>query len=142
MEDFLARSWEALVGRLSGPMQFRLVLQPLAATIYAIRAGVRDARGLRPLYFWSIFRERGRRGEIIREGWRDVGQVFVLAVIIDCVYQLYVLHWFYPGQSVIVASVLAVLPYLIFRGTFNRIWRYRQGNKAREPKRSDPADDK
>jgi hypothetical protein len=130
MEDFLVRGWEALIGRLSGPMQFRLVLQPLAAIIIAIRAGVRDARGLRPLYFWSIFRERGRRGEIIREGWRDVGQVFVVAVIIDCVYQLYVLRWFYPGQSVIVAAVLAVVPYLIFRGTFNRIWRYRQDSKS------------
>ena len=64
-------------------MKLRPILQPIAATIIAIRAGVRDARGLRPLYFWSIFRERGRRSEIIHEGWRDVGQVFVIAFVID-----------------------------------------------------------
>ncbi|HTG16351.1 MAG TPA: hypothetical protein VK747_13970 [Blastocatellia bacterium] len=52
------------------------------------------------------------------EGWRDVGQVFVIAFVIDCVYQIYV---FRPGQSVIMAAVLAVLPYLIFRGAFHRI---------------------
>lgn len=135
MEDFFVRSWEALIGRLSGPMKFRLVLQPLAAIIYAIRAGIRDARESRPLYFWSIFSERGRRREIIRDGWKDVGRVFVFALVIDCVYQLYVLRWFYPGQSVIVAAILAVLPYLAFRGASNRIWRRRQANIAQDPKK-------
>jgi hypothetical protein len=46
----LARTWEELIGRASEPMKLRLILQPIAATIIAIRAGVRDARGLRPLY--------------------------------------------------------------------------------------------
>ena len=126
MEDYLARTFDELIGRASGPMKIRLILQPIAASLIAIRAGVKDARESRPLYFWSILHERRRRRELLLEGWKHVGQVFVLAFIIDCVYQIIVLSWFYPGQSVIVALVLAVAPYLIFRGVFHWIWRRRR----------------
>jgi len=43
--------WHDLVERPDGPMRFRFVLQPLMATIVAIRDGLKDA--IRPL---AIFR--------------------------------------------------------------------------------------
>jgi hypothetical protein len=48
MKDILARVWENLVGRVGGPLTFRLILQPTMAAILAIRAGLKDARGSRP----------------------------------------------------------------------------------------------
>jgi len=48
MGEILNRFWENLAGRLSGPMNFRLVIQPTVAGILAIRAGLKDARGGRP----------------------------------------------------------------------------------------------
>jgi hypothetical protein len=123
MEDFLMRMWEEIVGRGSGPMKIRLILQPLAAAILAIRAGVKDAREGCPLYFWSIFTDQVHRRAILRDGWKDVGRVFVIAVIIDCIYQVIVFRWFYPSQALIVAVILALLPYLVFRGLLNRIAR-------------------
>ena len=44
MEDLLTRIFENLIDRVSGPMKFRLILQPLMATIFAIRSGLKDAK--------------------------------------------------------------------------------------------------
>ena len=49
--------------------------------------------------------------------------MFVLAVVLDVVYQLYVLHFVYPGEALIVAFVLAIVPYLILRGLVTRLAR-------------------
>ena len=51
----------------------------------------------------------------------DIGRVFIIAVVIDFIYQTIVFRWFYPSQALIVAAALAILPYLIFRGLLNRI---------------------
>jgi hypothetical protein len=48
MEDALARVWENHVGRVGGPLTFRLILQPTMAALLAIRAGVKDVREGRP----------------------------------------------------------------------------------------------
>jgi hypothetical protein len=123
MEDFLVRMWEELIGRDSGPMKIRLILQPIAAAVIAIGAGLRDAREGRALYFWSIFKNPVDRREILRDGWEDIGRVFIIAVVIDFIYQTIVFRWFYPSPALIVAATLALLPYLIFRGLLNRIRR-------------------
>jgi hypothetical protein len=45
MEDMISRDWEDLVGRVGGPLTFRLVIQPTVPVILAIRAGLEDATG-------------------------------------------------------------------------------------------------
>lgn len=121
MEDILTRIFENLIDRVSGPMKFRLFLQPLMATIFAIRDGRKDAREGRSPYFWAIFTDPGHRRELLRDGWKAVGKIFVIAVIIDAVYQFIVIRWFYPGEALIVAAILAFVPYLLIRGPVNRL---------------------
>ena len=104
-------------------MDFRLVLQPAMAAFFAIRSGLADARDGKAPYFWSLLSDRADRVEIIKDGWKSVGRVFVLAVVLDVVYQLYVLHFVYPGEALIVAFVLAIVPYLILRGLVTRLAR-------------------
>jgi hypothetical protein len=58
---------------------------------------------------------------MIREGWKQVGKIFILAVVLDVIYQYMVLHTVYPGEVIIVAFVLAIVPYLVLRGLVNRI---------------------
>jgi hypothetical protein len=121
MEDLLTRIFENLIDRVSGPMKFRLILQPLMATIFAFRSGLKDAKEGKPAYFWALFTDSFHRRDMLRDGWKSVGKVFVIAIIIDVVYQLIVFRWVYPVEAVLVAAILAFVPYLLIRGPVNRI---------------------
>jgi hypothetical protein len=56
MGESLAQLWENLIGRASGPMNLRLLLQPAVAAFFGIRAGLRDAREGRKPYGWTLRR--------------------------------------------------------------------------------------
>jgi hypothetical protein len=132
MDDLSARIWHDLVGRVTGPMSFRLVLQPAMAAFFAIKAGLRDARLGRPLYAWTIFTDPPHRVEFLKKGWKDVGKVFVLAVVLDVIYQVIEIRWVYPVEALFVAFLLACVPYLMLRGTVNRLFRSRPSSAQTE----------
>ena len=121
MEDILTRFFDNLVGRVHGPMNFRLILQPLMAIIFAIRDGRKDAREGRPPYFWSLFTDTGHRLELLRSGWKSFGKIFMIALILDAIYQFITVRWFYPMEAVVTAFFLAVIPYVLLRGPANRL---------------------
>ncbi len=123
MDDMFVRIGSQLVARVSGPMKFRLVLQPCMAAFFAIRSGLADARAGKPPYFWALLWDHGQRDAMIKDGWKSVGRVFMLALALDAVYQIIVLHFIYPGEMIIVAFILAILPYLILRGLITRLAR-------------------
>jgi hypothetical protein len=123
MDDMWVRFTTQLIDRVTGPLHFRLVLQPLMAAFFAIRSGLADASSDRPPYFWGLFSDRAHRREMIKDGWKSVGRVFLLAIVLDVVYQLYVLHFVYPGEAIAVALILAIVPYLILRGLVTRVAR-------------------
>ena len=121
MDDLIARYIGDLTARVSGPMWFRFILQPTMAIIFALRAGLQDARTGQPAYLWSVVTNPAARRDLIHDGWKDVAKVFTIAFVLDTVYQLLELHWFYPLQALIIAFVLAFLPYLLLRGLFARL---------------------
>jgi hypothetical protein len=113
-----------LMDRVGGPMTFRIILQPTMAALLAVRAGIKDAREGQPPYFWTILTDTSQRANLLRQGWKAVGRVFILAVIMDVIYQLIVFGWIHPLELLIVAIALAVVPYLLIRGPVNRLARY------------------
>jgi hypothetical protein len=123
MDHFLARVGEQLVARITGPMKFRLVLQPAMAIFFAVRGGLKDAREGKPAYFWGLFTDPAERKAALKDGWKSVGKVFILAILLDAIYQFIVLRMFYPGEAVVVAIILAIIPYLLVRGPVNRVAR-------------------
>jgi len=117
----LAQTFEDLLGRLVGPLHFRFIFQPLMAALFAIRDGRRDARaGRKP---FRLMTEPAQRRQVLMSGWKSVGKVFVMALIIDAVYQFKIFGWFYPGQSLLVALFLAIVPYSLLRGPVNWLTR-------------------
>ena len=122
MEDIIARIWENIAGRTHGPLTFRLILQPLMAIIFAVRDGRKDALEGNHPYFWAIFTTPEHRRELLRSGWKAVGKIFILAIIIDAIYQIIVFRWIYPAETLIVAALLAFIPYLLLRGPVTRFW--------------------
>lgn len=123
MRDMLLRMLLNVTDRIGGPMTFRIILQPLMASILAIRAGLKDAKEGQPPYLWTILTDAGQRGDLIRHGWKSVARVFFLAIIMDVIYQLIVLRWVYPLELLLIAVLLAVVPYLLLRGPVNRLVR-------------------
>jgi|SRR5450631_758386 hypothetical protein len=123
MDQMWERVGTQLLARVSGPMKFRLVLQPCMAAFFAIRAGLADAKAGKSPYFWGLLTDHGQRGEMLKDGWKSVGRVFLLALVLDAVYQIIVIHFVYPGEMIIVAFILAIVPYLILRGLVTRFAR-------------------
>jgi hypothetical protein len=123
MDDLWTLLADNLHDRVSGPMKFRIVLQPIMATLLAIRSGLKDAKSGAPPYFWSLLFTPGHRMEMIKDGWKSVGRLFFLAVALDLIYQAIVQSSIRPRAAIFVAIVLAIVPYLLLRGIITRIAR-------------------
>lgn len=113
--------WERLLSRPAGPFGLRFVLQPLMAILLAIRAGRRDAREGKPPYLWTVCTDRRAREELLGNGWKDIGRVFLLAIVLDMIVQAVMFRWIYPVEALIVGVILAILPYVFVRGPVTRL---------------------
>lgn len=125
--ESLGRLWRDVLDRPGGPMTFRFILQPMMAIIAALRDGVKDARlGRRP-YVWALIhgvRGPEGRGARLWEGIVSTARILILGVVMDIIYQWKVLGTLYPVQSVVIAVLLAFVPYLLLRGPVARIARH------------------
>ena len=119
--EVLMRIWQNLVERPGGPMTFRIILQPIMATVAAALAGVRDARAGRSPYLWSILRNPEQRVPRLQEGMVATARIILLGLVMDLIYQFLVFDVFHPAEAAIVALLLAFVPYLLLRGPIARI---------------------
>lgn len=121
--QMLSRGIEQLLGRAGGPLHFRLLMMPTVVATLAILAGMKDAREGRPAFLWTLLVMPAERQRLLRSAIKDVGRIFVVAVVLDTIYQLTVLRAFYPIQTLIVAVACAIMPYLLIRGPVTRLTR-------------------
>ena len=125
--DELARIWTDLIGRINGPMSFRVILQPVMAIAFAVHDGLADARAGRPPYLWAYLHKPLERRALLASAWRAIGRVIVLAIVMDLIYQWKVFGRFYPVELLNVVLLLAIVPYVLWRGVLDRILRPRIG---------------
>lgn len=130
MEEILTRIWENLGGRIGGPLTFRFIIQPVISSILGVRDGIKDARAGKPAYFFSLVTDPTHRRDMISQGWHAVLKVFIFALVLDIAYQTFILKSFFPFEALIVAVLLAIIPYLVIRGPANRIARLWVRNKT------------
>jgi hypothetical protein len=109
------RFWGNIFDRVGGPMTFRFILQPTMAFIAALHDGVRDARGAHKSFFWTKVDDPEHQHGRLREGLFSVARVIALGIGMDVIYQLKQLDSFYPAEAAVMAILLAVIPYFIFR---------------------------
>jgi hypothetical protein len=116
-----AQILEHLVARLTGPMHFRLILQPLVAIALGIRDGLKDARAGRPPFVTDlIVRPEGRKRQL-KQALKAISKPLIIAIILDAVAQYLMLGTIYPGAAVFVGVVIMAVPYSLARGLTNRI---------------------
>jgi hypothetical protein len=105
--------------------------------IAAIHDGIKDARTGRSPYFWTVLSKRHERVDRLREGLNATARIILLGLAMDVIYQIMVLKTFYPVEALIIALLLAFVPYLLLRGPAARVVRWYRGNEgpgtARKP---------
>jgi len=122
--ELLNRGIEQLLGRASGPLHFRLVIQPMVAASLAIRVGLKEARKGESAFLWTLITHPDERRQLLRSAWKDIGKIFIVALVLDTIYQIIVLREpYHLVQTLIVAVVLAVVPYVLIRGPVTRLAR-------------------
>ena len=62
---------------------------------------------------------------LLREGLNATARIILLGLVMDVIYQLIVLKTFYPNEALVIALLLAFVPYLIIRGLVFRVARSR-----------------
>jgi hypothetical protein len=115
--------WDEIAARPSGPMAFRFYLQPTMAALLALRDGIKDAREGDAPYFWTILNDPAHRRSSVQEGVLATARVIILGVVMDVIYQYFVLDAFRPTELVFIVLLLCFLPYLVLRGAFTRVAR-------------------
>ena len=128
--EALQRLWGNLVDRPSGPMAFPFILQPTMAVIAAIRAGVKDALAGRSPYLWTVLRRPQERVGRLREGLNAAAGIILFGLAMDVIYQVLELKMFYPVEALIIALLLAFVPYLLIRGPVARVARRWHGGAS------------
>lgn len=115
MHEWLSNAWTELVGRQSGPLHLRLLLQPAVATVLAVRSGRLSSRRGESRTLGVLRPHPGKWQRCLMEAWRDVGTLFLVGFALDLTYQVIALHAIRVSHALIVAVVLAVVPYVIVR---------------------------
>jgi hypothetical protein len=131
--ETIARGVENLLGRLSGPMSFRILMQPAMAAFFAIRAGIRDARENNPTFLGCALSNPRSWSPRMQQSWKDVGKIFIIAVVLDSIYQIAEHSSVFALELLITATVLALVPYMVLRDLVSRIARWAGVGRQIEP---------
>jgi hypothetical protein len=127
------RFWNDIFARAGGPMTFRFLLQPSMALLAAIPDGLRDARAGRSGFFWNGSEDPKVKHGRLREGLYAISRTVLLGLCMDTIYQFKVLDHFYPVEALMMAILLALIPYFIFRWIVEQIacrWRAGKGTAS------------
>jgi hypothetical protein len=118
------RFWGDIADRLDGPMTFRFYLQPTMAFIAALPDGIRDARSGHQAFFWTRPDDPAVKHGRLRQSLVSLARVTLLGLSMDIIYQIRVFDRFYPVEALMMAILLAVIPYFIFRPIVERVVRW------------------
>ena len=136
--DMIGRGWDNFLARPKGSLNLRFIVQPTIAGLLALRAGIQDAREGRQGYLWAILSKPERRLQLLHEGWRGARTPFLVAIVLDCIYQLATVRFIYPLELLFTATLLALIPYILLRGPFNRIARLFLPHAGAPPRENGP----
>jgi hypothetical protein len=123
MLEWANQVWHELISRPAGPMAFRFILQPVMASIFAARDGIKDARLGRKPYLWMLLTMPHARKTSLWEAVRATSRILILGLVMDLIYQAIVFRSFRVVQAVIITFFIAFLPYILLRGPASRIAR-------------------
>lgn len=122
MEDWIENILNAIGIRHSGPLSIRLIIQPIMSLAYAVISGIKDAKAGRvPFLIDGLILGKENRKVALTELWKNVGKLFIMAVIMEVIFEIIEFKTVHPFEVIRVSFFLSILPYIIFRGVAERI---------------------
>jgi hypothetical protein len=118
--EVLTRIWHNMLDRPGGPFVFRFVLQPVMATIAALRDGLHDARSGRAPFLRAMLTDPSQRRGRLDEALIATSRIVLLGLAMDTAYQVIEFDTFHPAEAVLISLLLAFVPYLLLRGLATR----------------------
>lgn len=117
LQEIWFRAIDQLFGRPHGPLNFRFVIMPIMACLIALRSGIKNGKAGKAGFIWGmLFFDATERRLLFRSAVKDLSKMFLVAIVLDTIYQVLVFRAFYIVQALIVAVVCAVVPYIVVRG--------------------------
>lgn len=122
---FSHRFLEDMAARLHGPGRLRFILQPVFASLFGARDGLKDARMGRLPFLWGLVFDRGDRPELMRSALTSMRDLVAVAILLDIAAQLLIFRMVHPGAALLLGPVLIAFPYSCARALANRLIRSR-----------------
>lgn len=111
---------DRLAARLTGPMNFRFILQPVVAIGLGIRDGRLDAKARTPPFVVDVLFGFENRREYIVSALKNLTKPVLLGVVMDAIVQHQIFGHVRPLDALIVGAGVIGLPYALARGLANR----------------------
>jgi hypothetical protein len=132
MDWSVKKTANELVARVvSGPMQFRFLVQPAMAVCLGIRDGLKDARAGSPPFLRGLFFQPAGRKQYWREALRRIGIPVAIAILLDAIAQFIMFQHIRPLSALLVGALMMGLPYTAARDVANRVRSSRRPLKKR-----------
>lgn len=107
--------------RVTGPMGFRFILQPLTAVILGIRDGISDAKAKNPPFLAGLAFKAESRGYLFNSARKALFIPVIFGSALDAVAQWLLFSRVRPVAAIFVGIFIMAIPYSLARGWTNRI---------------------
>jgi hypothetical protein len=121
---------EGIVARITGPLHFRFILQPVVAILLGIRDGLADARAGTPPFIYDLLLKPADRRRDLKSALKSLLTPIIVATILDCIVQYLIFKHIRLVPALIVGAFVMGVPYSLARGITNRIATHRRHKKA------------
>jgi len=112
--------WDRVLARVTGPLHFRLIVQPAVAILLGIRDGLRDAKAGEPPYLQAVLTHHETRKDKVESLWRSLRLGILVAIVLDALVQYLLFRSVRVVGALLVGTILMAFPYAIARALANR----------------------
>ena len=123
LPDMIGRGWENLLARPNGSLSLRFYVQPTMASL--VRSACRHSGcegGAAGLSVGDVDAP-GEASAVAPRGLAGSDDAIPAWRSPRCIYQLMTVRFLYPLELLFTATLLALVPYALLRGPFNRLAR-------------------
>jgi hypothetical protein len=109
-----------IVERITGPLRFRFIVQPVIAVLLGMRDGRLDAKAGSPPYVLDLLIHPEHRGGLFSSAGGTLLTPVIVGTVLDAIAQYLIFESIRPLQAVVTGTVVMALPYAVSRGVVNR----------------------